>query len=76
MCVNLTRTGKRVDGIRTMYGDTWSDWHGGDGGGSHLIELSPGVVIYGVIGESGSIILGFVLGMFFHQISICLFICK
>ena len=32
------RSGSRLDGLRMKYGDVYSDWHGGGGGGAHTCE--------------------------------------
>ena len=38
----------------SRYGDTWGEWHGGNSGGFHSIELNPGATINIVQGRYGS----------------------
>ena len=44
------RSGKRVDSIKVMYGDTWGEEHGGDGGSNSNIEFQDGEHIVAVLG--------------------------
>ena len=40
----------------SRYGDTWGEWHGGDGGELHTFELNPGATINVVKGHQGTYI--------------------
>ena len=40
--------------ISNRYGETWGDWHGGNGGGFQSFELNPGATINIVQGRFGS----------------------
>jgi len=48
------RSGSRLDGLRMKYGDVYSDWHGGGGGGAHTCEWDADDRVIIVQGRAGS----------------------